>query len=113
MTSNGSVSRLPAISFLFAVACAHDHALDRRDVGAMKKASPAISPWPGPVADPVAVVSDDSAVVAVVDRVHGVVVQVFAARGVVTIHTASGLLAGGGLVLTGLRSLALAGRGGA
>ena len=58
MTSNASMSRLAAISFLFAVACAHDHALDRRDVGAMKNASPAISLWPGPVADPVAVVSD-------------------------------------------------------
>ena len=112
MTSNASMSRLAAISFLFAVACAHDHALDRRDVGAMKNASPAISPWPGPVADPVAVVSDDSPVVAVVDRVHGMVVQVFAARGVDKINTASGVLAGGGLVLTDLRALFFAGPGG-
>ena len=54
MTSKALMSRLAAISFFFAAACAHDHALDRREVGAMKNASPVISPWAGPVADPIA-----------------------------------------------------------
>jgi len=46
--------RFAAISLLCAAACAHDHAFDRREVGAMKNASPAVSPWPGPVSDPIA-----------------------------------------------------------
>jgi hypothetical protein len=37
---------------LGAAACAHDRALDRRQVSAMQNASPAISPW-APVADPI------------------------------------------------------------
>src|SRR6266403_6013208 len=115
MTSNAAMTRLAAISFLFAAACAHDHAFDRREVGAMKNASPAISPWYGPVADPVGGApadanpvegeSVDAPVVAVVDRVHGMVVQVFAARGAEKINTSSGVLAGGGLVLTDMRAL--------
>jgi hypothetical protein len=32
-------------------ACAHDHALERSDVAAMKNDSPAISPWVGPVSN--------------------------------------------------------------
>ena len=105
MTSNPAMTRLAAISFLFAAACAHDHALNRREVGAMKNASPAISPWSGPVADPVDNESVDAPVVAVVDRVHGMVVQIFAARSAEKINTASGVLAGGGLVLTDMRAL--------
>ena len=35
-----------------AAACAHDHALDRREVRAMENSTPVISPWPGPVQDP-------------------------------------------------------------
>ena len=30
-------------------ACAHDHALGRRDIAAMKNDSPAISPWAGSI----------------------------------------------------------------
>jgi choline dehydrogenase-like flavoprotein len=30
-------------------ACAHDHALERHEVGAMQNDSPAISPWTGPI----------------------------------------------------------------
>lgn len=47
--------RVAAILFLGLAACAHDHVLNRREVGAMKNASPAISPWTGPEADPIAV----------------------------------------------------------
>jgi len=112
MTSNAVMTRVAAISVLFAVACAHDHALDRREVGAMKNASPAISPWTGPVADPVDSESLDAPVVAVVDRVHGMVVQVFAARSAEKINTASGVLAGNGLVLTDMRALLFEGPAG-
>jgi hypothetical protein len=45
--------RLLAILLLCAAACAHDHALDRRGVNELKNASPAISPWSGPVTDPI------------------------------------------------------------
>jgi hypothetical protein len=41
-----------ALLLLGAAACAHDRALDRRQVSAMQNASPAISPW-APVADPI------------------------------------------------------------
>jgi hypothetical protein len=112
MTSNAAMTRFAAISFVFAAACAHDHALDRTQVGAMKNASPAISPWAGPAADPVGEESADAPVVAVVDRVHGMVVQVFAARGPEKINTASGVLAGGGLVLTDMRALLFEGTAG-
>ena len=112
MTSNAAMTRFAAISFMFAAACAHDHALDRGQVGAMKNASPAISPWAGPAADPVGEESADAPVVAVVDRVHGMVVQVFAARGPEKINTASGVLAGGGLVLTDMRALLFEGTAG-
>jgi hypothetical protein len=112
MTSNQAMTRLAAILFLCAAACAHDHALDRGEVGAMKNASPAISPWSGPVADPVGDASADAPVVALVDRVHGMVVQVFAARSAEKINTASGVLAGGGLVLTDMRTLLFEGPGG-
>jgi len=112
MTSNAAMTRFAAISFMFAAACAHDHALDRSQVGAMKNASPAISPWAGPAADPVGEESADAPVVAVVDRVHGMVVQVFAARGPEKINTASGVLAGGGLVLTDMRALLFVGPAG-
>jgi len=78
----------------------------------MKNASPAISPWAGPAADPVGEESADAPVVAVVDRVHGMVVQVFAARGPEKINTASGVLAGGGLVLTDMRALLFVGPAG-
>lgn len=46
--------RAAAVLLLGLAACARDHALDRRDVGAMKSSSPAISPWTGPEADPLA-----------------------------------------------------------
>jgi hypothetical protein len=51
--------RVAAILFLGVAACAHDHALDRREVGAMRNASPAISPWTGPEADPIPVEQTD------------------------------------------------------
>jgi hypothetical protein len=105
------MTRLAAISLLCAAACAHDHALNRGEVGAMKNASPAISPWAGPVADPVGGASADAPVVALVERVHGMVVQVFAARSAEKINTASGVLAGDGLVLTDLRALLFDGPG--
>jgi len=105
--------RVAAISFLGVVACAHDHALDRREVGAMKNASPAISPWTGAEADPVAAgQADAGAEAAVVNRVHGMAVQVFAAGSGEKINVASGVLAGGGLVLTDLRALLVEGFGG-
>ena len=53
--------RAAAILFLGLAACAHDHALDRREVGAMKNSSPAISPWTGPEDDPIAVGQTDAA----------------------------------------------------
>ena len=119
MASEPVMSRVAAISFLFAAACAHDHALNRGEVGAMKNASPAISPWSGPVADPIAgassdapAASPDAPVLALVDQVHGMVAQVFAARGADKINTASGVLAGGGVVLTDLRTLFFDGAGG-
>jgi hypothetical protein len=112
MASDPTMTRVAAISFLCAAACAHDHALDRGEVGAMKNASPAISPWSGPVADPIAGASPDAPVLGVVDEVHGMVVQVFAARGADKINTASGVLAGGGVVLTDLRTLFFDGAGG-
>jgi len=51
--------RAAGILFLGLIACAHDRALDRREVGAMKNASPAISPWTGPQADPIAAEQPD------------------------------------------------------
>ena len=100
------MSRLVAVLLLGASACAHDHALDRHEVGAMKNASPAISPWTGPAVDPVAAQGPE----AVVDRVHGMAVQVFAANALKKIDIASGVLAGGGLVLTDLRALLVDGQ---
>jgi hypothetical protein len=97
--------RVAAALFLGVAACAHDHALDRREVGAMRNASPAISPWTGPVADPIAAGPADPPVAAVVDRVHEMVVQVFAATSAEKINVSSGVLVGGGLVVTDLRTL--------
>jgi hypothetical protein len=48
------MGRVAAIFLLLAAGCAHDRALDRREVAAMENASPAISPWAGPPADPIA-----------------------------------------------------------
>ena len=48
------LSSVAAVLLLCVAACAHDRAFDRREVGAMKDASPVISPWAGPVADPIA-----------------------------------------------------------
>jgi len=45
-------ARLAITLLLFAAACAHDHALDRREVRAMENSTPVISPWPGPVENP-------------------------------------------------------------
>ena len=47
------LSSVAAVLLLCVAACAHDRAFDRREVGAMENASPAISPWAGPVADPI------------------------------------------------------------
>ena len=99
------MSRLAAVLLAGAAACAHDHALGRREVGPMKDASPAISPWTGPEADPVADQQADAGAEAVVNRVHGMAVQVFAAGSGEKVNVASGVLAGGGLVLTDLRAL--------
>jgi hypothetical protein len=96
------MSRIAIFSVLCAAACAHDH-FNRRDVGEMKNASPAVSPWPGPAADPVA------ATESVVDRVHGTAVQVYAKVSADKISVVSGVLAGGGLVLTDLRALLVEG----
>src|SRR5207248_10161810 len=71
--------RAASVLFLVVAACAHDHALDRREIGAMKNASPAVSPWPGPEADPIADEQADTGTEAVINRVHGMAVQVFAA----------------------------------
>jgi hypothetical protein len=56
MKPNGSrVTRIAVVLLLGIAACAHDYrALDRREVGAMENASPVISPWAGPAADPIA-----------------------------------------------------------
>jgi hypothetical protein len=62
--------RASAILLLGGVACAHDHALDRRYVGAMQNASPAISPWTGPEADPIPIGQTDAGPEAVVNRVR-------------------------------------------
>jgi hypothetical protein len=43
---------LAVVLLSFAAACAHDHALDRREVRAMENSTPVISVWPGPVEDP-------------------------------------------------------------
>jgi hypothetical protein len=106
------MSRIAALLLLGAAACAHDHAIDRGEVGEMKNASPAIAPWPGPIADPVASGSAGVPAMAVIDRVHGMAVQVFAAASAEKINTASGVLVGDGLVLTDLRALQLAGSDG-
>ncbi len=58
--------RVSAALFFGLAACAHDHALDRRAVRAMENASPAISPWTGPEADPIAVGQTDAGPEAVV-----------------------------------------------
>ncbi len=104
--------RVAAMSLLCAAACAHDHALDRNEVGAMKNSSPAISPWAGPAVDPVADESADRSVVTVVNRVHEMAVQVYAAASAEKITAASGVLIGGGLVLTDLRALLVESAGG-
>jgi hypothetical protein len=46
------MNRMAAILILLSLgfaACAHDHALERSEVAAMKNDTPAISPWLGPV----------------------------------------------------------------
>ena len=103
------MSRVAAILSLGLAACAHDRAFDRGEAGALKNTSPAISPWPGPVADPVAA---DAPAVAVIDRVHGMAVQVFAPTSTEKINAFPGVLVGDGLVLTDLRGLQVAGPGG-
>ena len=45
-------ARLAVALLMSAAACAHDHALDRRQVRAMENSTPVISPWPGPVENP-------------------------------------------------------------
>ena len=75
----GATIRVAAILFLGVAACAHDHVLDRREVGAMENSSPAISPWTGPEADPIAVGQVDAGTEAAVNPVQGMAVQVFAA----------------------------------
>jgi hypothetical protein len=105
------MSRVLVISFLCASACAHDHAFDRGEVGAMKNASPAISPWSGPVAHPVADESAEPSPTAIVGRVHEMAVQVLAAGDAGRIAVASGVLAGGGMVLTDARALLVEGPG--
>jgi hypothetical protein len=105
--------RVAAVMLLGAFACAHEGALDRRREASMN-ASPAISPWTGPEADPIADAQSDARAKAVVSRVHGMAVQVFAASSAEKVSIASGVLAGGGLVLTDLRAmLVVDGRGGA
>jgi len=68
--SQAAMIRVAAILFLGITACAHDHALDRREVGAMQNASPAISPWIGPEANPIPVGQTDAGPEAVVKRVR-------------------------------------------
>jgi hypothetical protein len=97
---------------LLGAACAHGGALDRRADSEMKNDSPAISPWTGPEDNPIADVGGDVAVTAVVNRVHGMAVEVLAAGGGGKINVASGVLAGGGVVLTDLRALLVPGPGG-
>jgi hypothetical protein len=45
----GRVAAVLLLASLGLSACAHDHALDRADIAAMKNDTPAISPWSGPV----------------------------------------------------------------
>ena len=45
---------LIATMLFLGAACAHEHAIDRDEVGAMENASPAVSPWTGPMDDPIA-----------------------------------------------------------
>ena len=104
------MSRLAAILFLGVAACAHDHALNRGEVGAMKNDSPVTSPWYGPDADPVA---GDALMAPIVDRVREMAVQVFATGGGEDVHVASGVLLGGGIVLTDLRAILVVGPDGA
>ena len=68
--------RVAAILLLAVAACAHDHALERRDVGAMENASPAISPWTGPEVNPIAIGQTDADAEAALSRVHEMAVQV-------------------------------------
>jgi hypothetical protein len=106
------MSRVAAISLLCAAACAHDHALDGRELGEMKNSTAAVSVWPGPVADPIADESADGTISAVVDRVHETTVEVLAATPEGKIQVTSGVLAGGGLVFTDLRALLVEGPNG-
>ena len=45
------LAALLLMSSLAFAACAHDHALDRHDVGEMQNESPAISVWSTPVSN--------------------------------------------------------------
>jgi hypothetical protein len=47
------MKRAAAVLLIAVAACAHDHALDRGQIRAVENSSPAISPWPGPVENPV------------------------------------------------------------
>jgi hypothetical protein len=96
---------------LVSAACAHDHALQRRDIGEMKNDSPAISPWSGPV--PENAVPQATGATDIVEQVREMAVQVVARGGGQKISVATGVLAGGGIVFTDLRALLLQGPGGA
>jgi hypothetical protein len=109
------MSRLAPVSLVLSLglaACAHDHALDRGDVGGMKNDSPAISPWSGPIhSDPIAPGVTDAALIPdfqqpsleeVADRMHTMAVQVVASGDGENVSAASGVLVGNGIVLTDL-----------
>ncbi len=102
------MSRLTAVLLALSpgfAACAHDHALDRGDVGAMQNDSPAISPWSGPVSNEA--IHPDGVYAPIADRVHtmAVAVQVVASGDGEKVNVVSGVLAGDGIVLTDLRAM--------
>ena len=99
---------LAAILFLGIAACAHDHALNRGEVGAMKNDSPVTSPWYGPDADPVA---GDAPMAPIVDRVREMAVQVFATGGGEDVNVAARLasVAAAGELVTSEAAYAAAG----
>jgi hypothetical protein len=114
------MSRLATLSLALSLglaACAHDHALDRGDIGGMKNESPAISPWSGPVpSDPIAPGITHAALIPdfqqpslgeIADRMHTMAVQVVASADGENVNAVSGVLVGKGIVLTDLGAVVM------
>jgi hypothetical protein len=104
------MSRVAGIVFLGVAASAHESALSPHERRPVKNVSTALSLWPHE--QPLATGSFDAPVERLVGRIYGMALEVVAASSPEKINVASGVLAGGGLVLTELRAVLVEGSDG-